>query len=284
MTLSLDSIYRPFNEFFFQKFIASEGEPVTFRFAHQPPIFADSDFLNPLHPEWGSQQTVADELFSTVVDGVPRLDADGRTVWLQSASQFSDVYHDEILGPAIPFVPTDVTDDSERQARIDAFNTAKADAIKDWNNKASSLLEGPGVEFRPSAAMPPKWWDRNAGVWTHQSFQVKGAATVPGQPQRPPDRLLRMKAFDKVLVPTLLMARPAFTAALASDSLPSRTDREDVIGALSRSPEVLRPDRPLTSTAIHDDLRRRIASFPFKQRLEIESMIAADRADATRGH
>lgn len=187
MPLSLDSIYRPLNEFFSQKFGAGEDAPVTFRFAHLPRTFADSDFLAPLHPEWGPSPALAQELFSSVVDGVPRLDDDGRTVWL-SMSRLSDLYADEILGPAIAFVPPDVTDATEKQARIDAFINTKGSATGLWEKiKAASVLEGGGVQFHPSTAMPANWWDRtDAGVWTHQSFQVKGAATPPGQPALPP--------------------------------------------------------------------------------------------------
>jgi hypothetical protein len=296
MALSLESIYRPFNEFFVQKFAASEGKSVTFRFAYLARAFEDSDFLIPNQPNLGPQQTVADELFSTVVDSVPLLDADGRTVSLQSASHLSDVYHDEILGPAIPCVPAGVTDAAERQARIDAFNAAKTDALGLWEkNKAASLLEGPGVQFRPSTAMPRNWWDKTAAVWTHQSFQVKGAATVPGQPQQPPDQILRMKVHDNVmrsvlqahileshsvapapgqpavkLSPlTMIMARPIFTTALAADSA-----RAKVIGATPAIKREVMVDGAPPAVAIHDDVTQKIATFRFKQRLEFEAILA----------
>jgi hypothetical protein len=305
MALSLDAVYRPFKDFFLQKFTGGAGAPVTFRFAHLPRAFVDSDFLTPLHPEWGPSSAIAQELLSAVVDGVTRLDADGRTVWL-STSRLSELYHDEILGPAIPFVPDDVVDDTERQDRIDAFNNAKADAIGLWAQiKALSLLEGAGVEFRPSTAMPGKWWDRgDAGVWSRQSFQVKGAATLPGQPAHPPDRLLRMKVDDKVMrsvleshvearaalqpspvlahpvavlsPPTLHRAQPVFAAALAHDAA-----RADVLRA---APAIGRPaferqaihDRPPPAVAIHDEVAPQIEAFPFRQRIEIESMLAVN--------
>ena len=195
--LSLDSIYRPFNEFFSHKFATGAGSLVTFRFASLPQAFVDSHFLPPLHPEWGPSQAVAQEVLSTVIDGVPRLNADGHTVWMSTA-RLSELYHDEIVGPAIPFIPPDVTDDTEKQARIEAFITAKADALGLWEKiKAVSLLEGTGVEFRPSTATPGTWWDRkDVGVWTHQSFEVKGAVASPGQPAPPSNQLLRMKVDD----------------------------------------------------------------------------------------
>ena len=203
MALSLDAIYKPFNDFFTQKF-AADGAPVEFRFARVPRAFADSDFTLPTQPGADPSPVVAAEVLSIVVDRVMRLDDDGQTVW-QGPSAISDLYGDEILGPAIPFVPPEVTDDTERQADIDAFVAAKADAILlRQNNKSSSLIRGPGAEFYPSTAEPAAWWDRtNDGVWTHQSFDVEGAVTAPppGAPQ-PPD-LLRMKLSDAALTTIL---------------------------------------------------------------------------------
>jgi len=299
MVLSLDSIYRPFNEFFSHKFDAGTNAPVKFRFARLPRTFADSDFLPSLHPEWGPSPAIAQELLSTVVDGVPRIDEDGQTVWL-STSRLSELYNDEILGPAIPFVPTNVTDATEKQALIDAFNQAKAEALGVWAKIDSplSILEGTGVRYKPSTAMPGKWWDKtDTGVWTHQSFEVKGAATLPGQPAPPSDRILRMKVDDNVLrsvlqahvaasaasqpLPsdvirpnvmlspsTLQMAHPVFTAALANDtarvaslSAPTAIQREAMI------------DRSLTAINIHNELTPKISAFPFRERWEIQQLL-----------
>jgi len=130
--------------------------------------------------------------------------SDGRTVSLLSGSHLSDIYHDEILGSATPFVPADITDQADRQARVDAFNATKADALVLWEkNKAASLIEGPAVQYRPSTAMPRNWWDRTTDVWTHQSFQVQGTAGVVFLPPQPADWLLRMKVDDNVLRPIL---------------------------------------------------------------------------------
>ena len=318
MALLLDSIYQPFNKFFSQMF---DGDPTKmFRFARLPRAFVDSDFLVPGHPELGPSEAIVKELFSTVVDAVPSLDADGQTLWL-SPSRLSDLYHDEILGPAIPFVPDDITDSAEKQARIEAFSDAKADAIRDWEKvKALSLIEGAGVEFRPSTAIPGNWWDKtDPGTWPHQSFLVKGAATLPGQPAQPPDQLLRMKVQDNVLRTVLLsqvvappssqpspalvqsavkfssltlqLARPIFNAALAKDidrdaartTFNAARAQDADQGAdrdTARTTRLLRtdllPDRPVTSVGIHNDVTSEIAFLPFRQRLEIQSVLAAN--------
>jgi hypothetical protein len=197
--LSLDDIFRPFNEFFSKMFAAGDGTPATFRFFHLPRAFVDSDFLIPAHPEAGPSPAIAQEQFSAVIDGVPRLDPDGRTVWL-GRTRLSDLYHDEILDPAIAFVPGNVTNDTDKQARIDAFNQTKADAQKIWETtKAMSVLEGDGVRLHITTAQPEKWWDKtNKDVWNHKSFQVKSRAPQSGQAGPSPDQLLRRKADDNV--------------------------------------------------------------------------------------
>src|SRR5215472_1182769 len=97
MAISLDSIYQPLNSFFLQKFASSGDAAVIFRFAHLPRTFNDNDFLVPQHSDWGPWPGLADELFSIAVDAMPRLDDDGRTVWLSITSRLSDLYKDEIL-------------------------------------------------------------------------------------------------------------------------------------------------------------------------------------------
>jgi hypothetical protein len=268
MALSLDSIYRPFNEFFSHRFATSQGGSVTFRFAHLARAFEDSDFLIPQQPQGGPTQVIADELFSILVDVVPRLDADGRSVWLDSGNRLSDVYGDEILGPALPFVPAEITDLNEKQARIDAFNKVKADAIKDWNsNKAASLLQGPGVQFRPSFATPGNWWDRTASIWTHQSFQVMGAVTSAGQSHKVPDQLLRMRvtgvakeAGPQSPVMARMQERRGITSPLASVASVSHTIGQQAM-----------PMQSSTTVANQGGIN---AKIQFMQRLATERQLA----------
>jgi len=301
MALSLDSLYRPFNEFFSQQFPPSGGAPVIFRFAEFARTFTDSDFLNPLHPEQGPRPEIAHELLCTTVDCVPYLDPEGHTVSFLTGARLSDLYHDEIVDPAIPFVPTNVTDDAEKQARIDAFITAKADAIKLWKDSDfASLLEGSSVKIRAANAEPGKWWDKtDANVWKNKSFQVKGATTVPGQPAPPTNKLLRMKVSDNVLQsviqaqvvsqaapqlspavgrptvmlsrPAMLMAQPVFTAALANNT--TRLESIRTTPAVRR--EVMF-DPSLTTIDMHNEVAPKIAVFPFRQRQELIELLATE--------
>ena len=298
MALSLESIYRPFNEFFSQKFAAADA-PVTFRFAGLPQALYDGDFMNPLDPAMGQLAAIAQERGTSLVDGVPLLDADGRNVTMCSP-RISDLYHDEIVGPAIAYVPDGITNDADRQARMDAFVAAKADAIRQWDKvKSLSVIEGDGVYIRPSPAMPTTWWDRNdASVWIRQSFQVHGAATTPGVPAPPPDHLLRLK-IDNVVLQNVLQthlvarqpvdlppappranvmlshaalaaARPIFSASLANDATRAKTVRP-----IARMPTALAA-QTLNAVSIHDNLISSMTLLPFAQRQEIQLMLAKD--------
>jgi len=289
MAISLDSIYQPLNSFFLQKFASSGDAAVIFRFAHLPRTFNDNDFLVPQHSDWGPWPGLADELFSIAVDAMPRLDDDGRTVWLSITSRLSDLYKDEILDPAIPFVPADVTDDTERQARTDAFNTVKADAVRLWDTipETGSLLEGPAVTFRSSTATPSRWWDKTDASWTSQSFQVKGAATSPpqpGQPAQPPqpsNQLLRMKVSDTVLRSVVQSYTPA--AAPPQPSTAPAAAFKAPIGARAlffrANPTVgqqIIAKQAQPAVATQEAAIPPIKSFPFNQRLQILSALATD--------
>jgi hypothetical protein len=70
------------------------------------------------------------------------------------------------------------------------------------------------------------------------------------------------------------LARPIFNAALAKDA-GQGADRDT-----TRTTRLLRtdllPDRRVTSIGIHNDLTSEIAFLPFRQRLEIQSVLAAN--------
>jgi hypothetical protein len=283
MSLSLDAIFRPFNDFFCQKFAPDSGGPVEFRFAHLARTFVDSDFLNPQHPEWGPSPAMAAELFSAVVDGITQLDADGRTVRLSTSSQISDLYHDEILQPAFPFVPGTVTNDTEKAAIIDGFNSAKADALGIWEDIKATSLQGAGF-IRLSKAMPVKWWDKtDKDAWTPTSFVVKGAATSVA-PGAAPDPILRVKATDatKTAIVKSYLARPIFQRQVGLSALagkqavdfaaPMMMARKGVftesatLTAVQTSPEVI---APIQSEAIP-----RISAMPFRERIYLQTQLA----------
>jgi hypothetical protein len=211
-------------------------------------------------------------------------------------------------------VPADDSDPEGTQARIDAFNAAKAEALSLWENtKATSVIDGTGVWVRLSTAVPGRWWDKaDPGTWTPQSFQVKGAATVPGQPSAPGEHLLRFKPDDNALRsillahvapvattptpppsvavahttavlsrPTLMMARPAMIAALATPAvsaahlaLPAGGVATSAVRAPAFNAAIAA--HPAPTFALHDQLAPRFQALPFQQRFELQSILATN--------
>ena len=304
MSLSLDAIFRPFNEFFVNKFSSGGGCAVKFRFAHVPQTVFDSDFLVVGHLDWGPYEPLARELFSTVVDGVTMLDTNGQQVWV-GPRLISELYRDEILGPALPFVPAGVTDAASKTALVDTFNKVKADALRAFapggSGESASLQNGLTTQSSPSIPTPQMWWNKNdPSMWTSQSFQITGAVTPPGQPPPPSAGILQLK-IDEVRMRTILeshlqvvpsavappeVAPPQPTPVLVrpgsvmsrSTLLVARPMFRSILGAdvaathpvAATTPAI----DPARSVVLHTSLIEKTSMLPFNRRNEIESMIA----------
>jgi hypothetical protein len=285
MSISLDAIYQPLNQFFLQKFGQGDAASIFFRFSESPIGIYDSDFVVPSHPEWGSSPALAAEQFSYLVDKITRLDPSGHGVWLDPL-KISDLYHDEILGPAIPFIPADADPDA-KQARIEAFGQIKADADSRWSNcKAESVIPG-GAEYRPSRATPQNWWNKSdPGVWTPQQFQIKGASSAT--PEQPSGQLLRMKISDSAIQTILqgqrIQVRPPTAppgAVVHPTGAPQGTPLSHPIAAMA-SPQMIAPKpaagqpvtiRPELTTAMHTNLMAQAFAIPASQRMVLQSAI-----------
>jgi hypothetical protein len=287
MGLSLDAIYKPLNDFFLKEFGATAGAPVKFRFAHTAHTLVDGDFIPPLHPEFGPSPSMALQIFSILVDGIPTLDSDGHTVWIGPGS-ISDLYHDEILEPSLPFFPASMTSDQDKQSVIDSFSQLKADARLDWeHSKASSLLPGEeALQFRPSTPFPESWWQQTG--WIPKSFEIAGAVTdAPAN-----DQILRLKLNDsqaqQVLLnrfppPTSAPATPKPTAAvnhplmmMAAAPMRTQVNRPAMVATHQMVAPV--PVSAVTATrtiAINPGVYNNSAVLPFRERMVVQSTLGA---------
>jgi hypothetical protein len=277
MALSLDSMFRPFNEFFLTKFGSGLGASVKFRFSRLPHTFVDSDFVVAEHPEWGPSKQLAQEIFSNVIDQIPTLDPDGRNVSSGfGAGLISELYSDEILGPAIPFVPAAVSNDADKQAMVDAFNGIKAEARSRWDKtKLASLMQGQqGKEYRPSTPTPVMWWDKNApDVWTPQTFHVEDASPPPAQPG---SGILRMKISDAQMETVLQRHPQTFRAELASATVrpSSGLNRPTMMMARSTMAGAPVAASPTANVAFHTNVIYQMSAIPVDQRREMQVELA----------
>jgi hypothetical protein len=279
MAISLDAIYQPLNQFFLQKFGQPEGAPVFFRFAQVPVGIHDSDFVVPSHPEWEGSPALAVEQLSNLVDKITRLDATAHGVWLDDASRISDLYHDEILGPSLPFLSADL-DANTKQQVIDSFSQVKSDAISRWENSKTASLMNPGTEFRPSSATPQSWWKPDADVWTSKEFLIQGAATAA--PDQPATQLLRMKISDdrmqSILAQHVSVGEPAAPAPAASAPQQTTWGRSVMLSRptlkMARPMFAAAVARPDLNVPMHSDLMNRAAAMPLRQRIELQAVLS----------
>ncbi len=178
MALSIDTIFKPLNDFFMSRFGSMEGAEVLFRFDKIGSIISDADFVDQNHPDLGYLPALAIEKFSDLVNRVPIECGDGLNVLLGQNS-IDDTYFYRLLKPAVPFIP-DGTDNATKQALIDDFNTEKAKALQLWNENDMESLTGLMLEYRPSVASPQTWYETGkSDVWTSQTFEI----TEPAEPQ-----------------------------------------------------------------------------------------------------
>jgi hypothetical protein len=104
MPITLDSIYKPLNDFFLSKLGTAAGSPVFFRFDKFGSVVSDEDFVDPSHPERGYVPAIANEKFSELVDCMPVDQNDGMNIII-STNAISDTYYLRLLNPAQPYLP-----------------------------------------------------------------------------------------------------------------------------------------------------------------------------------
>lgn len=205
MALSLDSIYKPLNDFFLTRFATGAGTSVQFRFDKFGSVIADSDFVDPAHPEDGYSANVAEEQFSDLVNHVPIDAGDGANIVL-SASAIDETYFYRLVTPATPYVP-DGTDQDTTSAILSTFGLLKKDAQSRWEETKFASSDGTMPGFRPSFPAPPSWYDKTqTGIWTTQSFNITDPTPPP--PTGPPNQLWRLKLDDVAMQNVLTQAAP----------------------------------------------------------------------------
>lgn len=179
MPIELDAIYRPLSDFFVRRFESLAPTSVEFRFDRTPAVFADSDFVIAGRPESAASAALAAERLAMLVDGIPLFGSDGRSVELGPRT-ISDLYRDQIVGPAVPLA---AGEDANSKTRFDTFNRIKTEALARLDAGRAASLLGAGT-FHPVQALPAMWWNRtDPQVWTSHRFEV-GKAEIPAPPAR----------------------------------------------------------------------------------------------------
>lgn len=176
MAITLDSIYKPMNDFFLDHFKADLQSPVFFRFAKIHSVISDSDFHDSIFPDQYSS-ALAREKFSDMVNSVPIEDSDGQHIFF-TQNNIDETYHDQWLSPSIPFIPQGINE-IEKEGIVNSFNSIKADACNIWENIYLVTINGIMMKYRPSLASPESWYDKNKDeLWSSCSLHVKETAPI----------------------------------------------------------------------------------------------------------
>src|SRR5215218_1444143 len=184
MALTLESIYRPLNDFFLNRFHFEDGGQLLFRFDKFGSVISHDDFIDDHRPELGYLPALAEEKFSDLVNHIPIDTGDGTSIVLSEAL-IDSAYFYRLLSPSLPHVPAGA-DEASKQGIIDSFSLLKTDCLKVWNSIKLESASGLMLQYKPALATPEDWYDRSRDEsWTHQSFDV-AAAPAPPEPEPAP--------------------------------------------------------------------------------------------------
>jgi len=200
MVLSLNSIYKPLNDFFLNKFKTDAGSPILFRFDKIGSVLSDSDFIDPNHPDLGYLPALATEKFSDLVNHIPVDTGDGVNIFL-SADSIDTTYFFRLLTASVPYIPLGI-DENAKQSIIIAFGKIKDKSQKVWDQVKSESSMGLMLQYMPSLATPVKWYDKsNNDAWASFSFQITETGSEPAT--SPSAKLWKLKLDDAAMLHAL---------------------------------------------------------------------------------
>ena len=162
MALSLESIYKPVNDFFIDKFKTGDNVPVIFGIQKNASVIDKDDFINMNDPR---------EEFSDFVNKIPYLDENGNVFFLMNSI---DLTYRQILN-ALPYVPG-YYNATERENIEQIFIKAKAKAIEKWEKAELARSSGIADYFRYSDASPINWYDNKTAIWEKRDFEIQGSS------------------------------------------------------------------------------------------------------------
>jgi hypothetical protein len=159
MGITLESIYKPVNEFFVNTFKSSKDAPVAFRLQNFAHVINEEDFEGITNPE----------VSSDLVNEIPYVDDNGLNVGFLSNT--IDSAYELILG-ALPFIDDSLSED-ENEAIHNSVMRTKAQVDRDW--ESFSQVRGNGITdfFRLTHLSPSNWFESESKVWEKRNFEIK---------------------------------------------------------------------------------------------------------------
>lgn len=205
MSISLDSIYNPVNDFFYKKFKNKENAPIVFRLQQFGSVIETDDFNELNDPK---------EEFSDFVNRIPILDENEINVTF-STNNIDDTYSHALS--SLPYVP-DSFNENEKESIEQIFIRTKAKAIKSWEVAERVRSGGIADAYRLSSASPTNWHN-NESNWEKQEFEVKEvASTAKANKNKADYQILKIRMTDTELsnlIPNLNKPKPLMPVDLS---------------------------------------------------------------------
>lgn len=199
MALTLESIYKPVNDYFLERFKNQDGSPIFFRFDKIGSVISYEEFVDADEPE---KTVIALQRFSKIVNFLPIEEKNGLNI-IFSGDPIDRSYYLRLLASSIPVtIPGDPDEDNI----ISAFTRIKADAERIYENYSLAPVgkekDGSPVvpeKYRLSLATPENWYDKDiTSIWTKHSLHVNETVGTPGEHTNT-SGLFRLKVDDVAL-------------------------------------------------------------------------------------
>src|SRR6266700_5884802 len=152
MSLSLESIHKPLNDFFLTRFGTEPDSPVCFLFDKFGSELSDGDFIDHNRPAPGYSPALALERWSDLVNRIPVDDSDGMNI-VFTTNAVDLAYGIRLLKPAEPFLLPSADEETKNRV-IGAFSVLKDFALKRWQQLSLESSSGLMLAFSPSPPMP----------------------------------------------------------------------------------------------------------------------------------
>jgi nucleoid-associated protein YgaU len=181
MTLSLEALHQPLNDFFLSRYATAGGSPILFRFDKFGSVFSDADFRDGRQPDAAYDPALALERVSDLVNRIPVDTGDGFNVILTGDS--IDNYYERLLNGAQAYFPEEA-DAATRDSILSSFSAMQSRAMLLWDQLKLESITGRSA-FWPAEATPTGWVDPGDAVWINASFEIAGDDDRQGQAPEP---------------------------------------------------------------------------------------------------
>lgn len=193
MGITLESIYKPVNDFFLNTFKSSKDAPVEFRLQQFGTVISVEDF---------DATNDAEEMCSDLVNDVPYVDKNGLNVGFLPNN--IDRVYELILG-AQPYFDESLSHVGKELIH-NSITRTKAQADRDW--ESFSLVRSNGItdRFRLTNLSPSNWFESENKVWERREFEIKEPKTTKELKNLNTDiNILKVRMTDAQLINVLPM-------------------------------------------------------------------------------